>query len=151
MVEPREVVPEPFNVCVLAVFKRFVNAPPALLGPSRDEILLVAEEAREVCVAPVATADADSLTTMVTRSSTCAARTSLPRSVRREADVKSEPEEATGGASGCFNASCRYLSSAVGCVDFLAFLPAEDAGAARMKAIARIEIGIEKRIYMPFG
>ena len=39
----------------------------------------------------VATADADSFTTMVTRSSTCAARTSLPRSIRREDGEKSDP------------------------------------------------------------
>ena len=70
MVEPRDVVPAPFRVCVLDVFSRLDNAPPGLLGASKAVMELVAAEARDVCVAPVATADADSLTTMVTRSST---------------------------------------------------------------------------------
>src|ERR1035441_5342157 len=84
-----------------------------LFLPASALIWLWAAEVRDVFVAPVATAEADSATTIVTRSSACAARTSLPISVRREAGDHREPADGWTGADCCLSASCRYLSNAL--------------------------------------
>ena len=60
---------------------------------------LLVEDWRWVLETPLAAAEACSTTSTVTRSSTCAARRSRPRSVRRDAGVQIDPGEETGSAA----------------------------------------------------
>ena len=66
--------------------------------PARALIEFLVLEARDVLVAPVATAEACSATTMVSTSSTWLARTSRAASARREPDTQMAPGVA-GAAS----------------------------------------------------
>src|SRR5579871_95408 len=99
-VAPRLVEPEPSKALALLEFRRLASAPLGLFLPRADATVAWALEVRADLVAPVATAEAFSLTTIVTRSSTCVARTSLPRSVRWEAGDHREPADGPVGGAG---------------------------------------------------
>ncbi len=66
----RLVVPCPSKVVWPPRFARFAQGPVAFVSPASAVMLLWALDLREVCVAPVLTAEALSFTTMVTMSST---------------------------------------------------------------------------------
>ena len=107
----RLVVPEPFS-CMLALQVGQVGqgAVGLVVLRPRAATEFVSLDLRCVLVTPLATAEADSATTMVTRSFTWLARTSRPRSAKGEAGVQMAP--AVGlMASLCWAAAATYLSS----------------------------------------
>ena len=87
----RDVDPSPSRVVEPVTLARLASAPLGLFFPIRLVMELLVLEFREVFVWPVETADAFSATTMVTKSSTLLARTSRPRSARRDDGDQSEP------------------------------------------------------------
>ena len=83
---------------VVVRLARLAQGPVARVKPASAGMVLFAAEAREVLVTPVTPAETCSATSTVTMSSTWRARTSLPRSSRREAGVQMEPGVETGPA-----------------------------------------------------
>ncbi len=87
----RLVVPWPLSWVLPETLARLATRPAVPVKPASAAIEFCVLLARCVLVAPVATADACSLTTMVSRSSTWLARTSRARSARRELGIQMEP------------------------------------------------------------
>jgi len=79
----REVVPEPSSFCSPPRSASEASGPLARVGPAREAMEALAEDLRLVEVVPLERAEALSSMTIVTRSWSCAARLSRPRSARR--------------------------------------------------------------------
>ena len=116
----RLVVPEPSRLWLPDTLARLASGPVAFVMPASAATELVALLLRCVLVAPVETAEADSATTMVTRSFTWLAFRSRPRSANCALGVQSDP---TVGfwPSACWAASAAYLSSGEGSGPFFFF------------------------------
>src|SRR5258708_5688527 len=118
----RLVVPWPSNWDCVEVLARLFRAPAALLGPPGALIELFRLDWRCVLVAPCTTAEAFSATTIVMRSSSWAARMSLPSAVSREPGDHREPGVAwTLGDLPWLMASWMYRSRGLNSADFLLF------------------------------
>src|SRR5579872_5699714 len=94
----RVVWPSPSSLELPETPARLAQGPAAFVMPAKAVIELDVLDWREVLVTPLAAAETDSETSTVSVSFSWLARTSRPRSVRREAGVQMEPGEAGGPA-----------------------------------------------------
>src|SRR5580658_2240154 len=100
----REVVPLPFRALAPVMLTRLAIAPVGLLMPTSDGMDTARLDCREVWLAPVETAEACSVTTIVTRSLTRLAMRSRPRSANCATGVHTDPSVG-GCCCACLAAS----------------------------------------------
>src|SRR5579863_1666423 len=111
----RDVEPEPLSSISFAVLARFASAPLEDVNPARAVMELFTLDLRDVCVAPVDTAEACSATMMVTTSSTWLAFRSRARSPIVDEISHVEPGVLPDSSVvDRLSASRTYSSSAVG-------------------------------------
>src|SRR5438270_9483807 len=104
----REVVPEPSRLVLPDVVRIFDNLPGTENLPAAELADTDKSEFLAVFVAPVETADAISLTSIVSMSSTRRARKSLEMSMRAAAPDHNDPGLSTGAASAALCACSTY-------------------------------------------
>src|SRR6185437_17181921 len=110
-----EVVPAPLREVLEFAVRRLARLPAAFSGPAAEVMEALALDVRPVLVVPVATAEACSLTMIVTTSSTLRARTSAAISAKGVGPAQREPGLSDNAAAALRCASSTYSSSADFC------------------------------------
>src|SRR5450432_119218 len=135
MVVWRLVVPAPSSFWLPDMLARFASGPVVFVMPASAATVLVTPLVRCVLEAPLATAEADSATTIVTRSFTWLAFRSRPRSANCALGVHNDPAVGAWLSARCA-ASAAYLSSGESSGTFFSFL----AAAPHVKTVQAIAI-----------